>query len=311
MHTNTDTLRPTKLDEYKGQSRLKERLAVRVAAAMADERPIDHILLTGPPGSGKTTLATIVAEMTGDPFVSMVMPISDKTLESLVREHTGIVLFDELHNASKAMKERMLPLLEFGYLATTRGTRITNGWFTVIGATTEPENIPPALRRRFRWNPVWEDYSPADLAEVVTGMLAKAEVTLCAETVVILGEAAGGMPHVAGELVLGARDLTSVYHKEPSVAAILDYCGLTPDGLTEDHLRYLTALKEDFGGTAGLAQLANGLRLDPRVVRELERLLVTRKLITFGERGRELTSLGHRRFGTTAVRAGRTIRAVS
>lgn len=303
-NTNVDTLRPATFDQYHGQPKLKERITVRIAAAIAQERPLDHILLAGPPGSGKTTLATIISVLSGDHFMSLIMPVSDKVLEEIVRDFNGILLLDELHSAPKAFQERLLPLLEFGYLSTSRGVRIENPWLTIIGATTEPEAITPALRRRFRFRPVWEEYSPSDLSAIVTGMLDKVELDLCLKTVAILGEAAGGLPHMAGELVLGARDLAAINVGEPSAEDILDHCGVTADGLSEDHLRYLQILK-DLNGTAGLTQLATSLRLHEKVCRELERLLLSRKLIALGERGRELTTIGHRRFKTT----GRSIHA--
>jgi holliday junction DNA helicase RuvB len=288
---NTDTLRPATLDEYCGQERLKRRLSIRVAAALAENRPLDHILLCGPPGAGKTSLAEIISAMTGDPLVCLTMPVTEQVLARVVATHAGVLFLDELHRLPTKRQELLLPLLEFGQLHRTSGQVVENGFLTVVGATTERERIIPPLYDRFAYAPTYEPYAPQELAAIAASMCDKAGIELAPETLDAIGEAAGGVPRNVRKLILAARDLLATFEGEPTVGDILELCGTAADGLTESHDEYLMAL-HSLGGTAGVSRLASVLRLHESVCMDLERLLVKHGLVDYGGRGRELTPKG-------------------
>jgi Holliday junction resolvasome RuvABC ATP-dependent DNA helicase subunit len=188
----------------------------------------------------------------------------------------------------------LLPLLESGYVVDNRGRKTPNGWLTVVGATTEREKIIPPLLDRFLIKPRFQSYSTAEMGRIVLGMAAKAEIEMSRRTAEVLGMAAGGTPRNARQLVLGARDLAHTLGRLPRPAEVLKLCGVSPDGLTDDHLAYLEAL-DMLGGLAGLKLLSTTLRVHPSTCMELERLLIERSFLKYGERGRELTPDGFRR----------------
>jgi len=289
--TEPNTLRPTTLDGYQGHPKLKARLQVMCAAAIRDGRPLGHILLCGPPGSGKTTLGTIIANMVEDPFESIIAGSSAASTRNLIRlakSHNGVLFIDEVHRFSKAQQELLLPLLEDGYIE-SGSQRFHNPWITIIAATTEEQKVIPPLLQRF-WTPETEDLDMADMEAVVTGMASMASVDLSPDVVAALASAAGGMPRYAKRLVLAARDLADP-ENPPTAEAILDQCGAYPDGLTEAHVKYLEALNM-LGAPSGVGLLSTILRKHESVCFDLERVLLDKGMIAFTKQGRELTSVG-------------------
>lgn len=286
-----DFLRATDWAEYVGQEAHKASLAVRVEAACIDVRPLDHMLIMGPPGTGKTTLARIIASLMNDPFMSLVMPVKPAVFVRELRQFEGGVLFlDEIHRLPKAQQEDLLTLLEEGYFQTPLGRRVDIPWLTVIAATTEPEKVTPALYQRFVVPIKLDPYSIEEMTTIVIGMALKAEVDIDNEMAAALGKAAGGIPRIARQLVLAARDLERV-QGAATLQEVLRLCRLEENGLSQNHVEYLAALRA-LGGSAGLTVLSTMLRLHETVVRDVERLLVDRGLILYGERGRELTNTG-------------------
>lgn len=296
----TDNLRPSNLDGYIGQPRMKARMTIHATAALAEKRPLEHILLTGPPGSGKTTLAAIIAAMVGDPFESLLMPVNDRVFERVVGNHEGVLFLDEVHRLSKNQQEGVMPLLEFGYFATPTGRKIHTEWLTVIAATTEPQKLIPPLRMKFPIIPEQEPYTHDDMRRIVLGMARMSNIELSNETATALGMAAAGTPRQARRLVLAARDLMAV-GQEPTIEAIFELCGASIDGLTEGHIKYLEALNM-LGGSAGLELISSVLQLHEAVCKDMERLLVKLGMVGYGPRGRELLGLGGRRIAPPSRR---------
>lgn len=288
----TDHLRVAKWDDFIGQDLLKRRLDVHIRAALAQKHELDHVLLVGPPGFGKTSLATIISGRMGIDLLEYTMPLDERIMINIVRRHQGLLLLDEIHRAAPREQERLLPLLEFGYVQDKKGRKHMSANLTIVGATTEPEKVIEPLYDRFPIRPDFDEYTVAEMSKIVAGMARKIGVKLDTATAKELGAATGGTPRRARQFVLAARDLGAIGKKQVTANAVLDLCRVDPTGLTVQHMHYLIALDKT-GGQAGLKTLQNMLRLNEPVVRELERLLVKQGLITYTERGRELTSAGY------------------
>lgn len=290
---NGDLLRANDWDAYVGQERLKDRLRLHIDAANQSGRMLDHVLLEAPPGYGKTTIGRIIADELGGEYLEIKCPIKPKFLAGQLREWDGggVILLDEIHAGSKAQQEALLPLLEEGYYPLDNGQRVYVFDTCIIGATTEPDKVIQPLRDRFPIRPRFADYNDDEMGLIVSGMGERIGLPFDTEAAVALGRASGGTPRVARELVLYARDLVET-GVEPTVEAILDGCERDPDGLSADHCAYLALMRELGGNGAGLKTLSMILRLPEVTLRELERLLVQKKLVTFESTGRALTSAG-------------------
>ena len=299
---NTDTFRPTSLDEYIGQERMKRRLMVRIRAAANEVRPLGHILLCAPPGAGKTSLAELIADLVGDPIMKMVMPVRESALIEAIRTFNGVLFLDEIHALPAKTQELLLPVLEFGELHLHNGDVIENKWLTIVAATTERHQVLPALYRRFEYAPQYERYDEHQCGAIAASMAHKAGIDLSPEILDAIGRAAGGAPHNVGKLVKAAESLISVYEGEPTIEEILDLCGTSADGLTDSHIEYLAAL-DKLKGTAGQDRIASMIGFKASICTELERLLMDQGFITFGGKGRELTAAGRRRLVMAQRRA--------
>lgn len=295
---NTDTLRPTSLDEYIGQERMKRRLMVRIQAAVNEVRPLGHILLCAPPGAGKTSLARLIADLVDDPMMAMTMPVRESALRDAIADFQGVLFLDEVHALPAKVQEMLLPVLEFGELHMPNGDVIKNTWLTIVAATTERHMVLPALYRRFEFSPQYEPYTAHQCSAIASSMAHKAGIELSPAILDSIGMAAGGAPHAVGKLVKAAASLISVYEGEPTIEEILDLCGTSADGLTDSHIEYLTALHK-LKGTAGQDRIASMIGFKTSICTELERLLMDRGFITFGGKGRELTAAGRRRLEAT------------
>jgi Holliday junction DNA helicase RuvB len=286
-----EKLRVTSWDDYIGQVKMKHQLQVTLDARLTDCKPLDHILFSGPPGFGKTTLARIVANVLGDPFHSFKMPIREKDFVNFLRRfRTGVLLLDEIHAAPKAFQELLLTALEDGYIQTSTGRRIDVREITFVGATTEPQKVITPLWDRFLIKPVFEDYTEAEMLQILTDMGDRLDVAWLPEVREGLARAAAGTPRVAGSLVRAAKDL-QITNRDVTVEAVLELAGVDEDGLTDRHLQYLRTL-DSLGGTTGARNMVSMLQLPLTVIEDLERLLVQREFIEYTPTGRSLLDAG-------------------
>lgn len=292
-----DDFRPTEWSDYVGQTKLKEELQVRITAARRSNRPLEHVLLTGPPGSGKTTLGQIIANRMGDAFTSLIMPVRAKALAETIRHHRGVLLLDEIHRAKPAQQEDLLPLLEDGYIQTTSGTKIEAGWLTVVGATTEPDKIIRPLWDRF-YRPTIDPYTDEDMAAIVMGMAGRVRVRISETDALVYGAAATGVPRKAKHIVTMVRDLGITNGRPATPAETLAMLRIGSDGLTADHVKYLRVLVK-LGGSRGVNTIRSMMELPTSVVTELEKLLIDRGYINYSTSGRELTTAGYTRAEAT------------
>ncbi len=295
----TDQFRASSWDEYIGQDELKRTLRIHIEASLNDDRRMLHTLLVTEPGFGKTTLANIIAAESDTEIMALTMPVATPTLIARLRAWNGGTLFlDELHRASRAQQEDLLPALNEGYLQTAHGGKVRIPHVTIVGATTEPDKIIAPLADRFELTPEFAPYSDDELMVIVQGMGYKVDIEFTPETAKRLGRAAGGVPRIAGKLVLAARALADTDNKV-TVEEILRLAGYDEDGLDHRHIKYLNALMK-LGGVAGENRIANHIRLPKSTILNLERLLVDRGFIHLGPKGRELRGPGYDKVhGTT------------
>jgi Holliday junction DNA helicase RuvB len=117
MMTQQEDFRPKTWGQFIGQEKTKERLEIAIQASLSRKQRMDHVFLYGPPGSGKTSMASVIASRMRKPFTSYVMPLTESALKQLVVRNTGVVLLDEIHRASKSQQEALLTLIEDGLLS--------------------------------------------------------------------------------------------------------------------------------------------------------------------------------------------------
>ena len=283
----SDQFRVTTWDDYQGQNKMKKRLETHIQGSLNRGDALDHLLLVGPPGCGKTTIAEIIAAQMYAPFVSFVMPQKPNLLRRVFQEHEGVVLLDEIHRLKASQQETLLTVIEDGYYQMDNGGRIDcNESLTVIGATTEPDKIIAPLYDRFTIRPEWEVYTDREMGKIIQGMAERADVDLSRRVCKKLARATGGVPRNGKMMVVMARDM---YSEDPD--EILTALRLTKDGLTVQHLDYLQVLS-DTGKPTGLTTIRAHLRLPESIIYDLERLLLRRKLITYETTGRDLTGAG-------------------
>lgn len=287
-----DIQSPKDWASFIGQPTLKSRLQVYIQAALAENRPLEDVLLVGPPGVGKTTLAGLIAKELGKGFVSTTMPIKPTWLVKTIHQHRGVLFLDEIHRASKKQQEELLTLVGADpYYQMQNGQKIQAPWLTVVGATTMPEQLIPPLYDRFFIKPNFEPYSLDELYEMVQFRAQLSGLNLDEETCKTLASASCGVPRNVVLLLTAARALGQG-GKVPKSSEILALCGLTETGLTEYHLLYLQTI-QDFGGKVGLSTISAVLRLHPKVINEMERTLLNQHLIMLSPSGRELLGPGY------------------
>jgi holliday junction DNA helicase RuvB len=291
---NKDEFKVVDWFDFIGQEALKERLRTHIDGASLLGRALPHILLSGPPGFGKTTLAGLISDEMGCEFSSFNCPITERQLYNIVIGEFGqVVLLDEIHRLTKKDQETLLPILEAGIMYTSTGVEVeVENTLTIIAATTERDKIIAPLYDRFSIKPEFEPYSDDELREIVSLMAGTAGIPVDDTQALALGKAAGGIPRNAKHLLVALRDYRLSSGSEPTISQVLDLCQLDENGLTVLHLRYLDYLRHN--GATGLATLSTILNIPTGAVVSMEQLLLRRGLMNYSKRGRELSGSGVR-----------------
>ncbi len=302
-------LRPRKLQEYVGQTDLVERVRIAVQAAKGRGEPMDHVLLHGPPGLGKTTLAHVIAAEMGTRAVVTSGPALTKAgdlVGTLTRLGAGDVLFiDEIHRLPAAVEEYIYPAMEEYRVDFTvdqgmhaRMVTLPLKPFTLIGATTRAGLLTQALRSRFGLSHHLDFYGQEELERILLRAADLLGVKTDAPSVHTLAARSRGTPRVALRLLRRVRDWAQVKGKgrvdAEAVRAGLELEGVDASGLDELDRKYLRTLARTYkGGPVGLETLAATIGEDADTLEDLvEPFLLRSELLARTRQGRRLTAAG-------------------
>ena len=309
-------LRPRRIDEFVGQDRVKEQLALLIDGARARGETVDHLLFSGPPGLGKTTLAGIVSNELGVGFQPTSGPALDRPGDLaaiLTNLEEGDVLFvDEIHRMPRAVEEVLYPALEdfkldvvLGKGPSARSIRLDLPRFTLVGATTRPGRITLPLRERFGFSPRLDYYSIDDLGAIVQRSAGILGVSIDAEGTHEIARRSRGTPRVANRLLRRVRDFAEVRHDgdvTPAVAkAGLELFEVDEEGLDKLDLAILSTVVVKFGGgPVGLSTLSAAVGEETDTIEDVvEPYLLQLGLLQRTPRGRVATVRAYRHLGVS------------
>jgi Holliday junction DNA helicase RuvB len=308
------SLRPRRLEDFVGQEAVKDQLAVSIAAAARRGEALDHVLLAGPPGLGKTSLAQIVAAELGVQFVQTAGPALERKgdiaafLTAL--EPRAVFFVDEIHRLPRALEETFYPAMEDGSLPITvgqgAGARVVTlelPPFTLIGATTRSGLLTTPLRDRFGIQHRLEHYGVGELARIVRRSARLLEVEIDDGGALAIAARSRGTPRVANRLLKRVRDYAQVRGDgvitAAAAAAALDLLEVDGEGLDRLDREILRTICEKFaGGPVGLSTLAVAVGEEQDTIQDVyEPYLLQRGLIERTPRGRAATQRAFEHLG--------------
>jgi holliday junction DNA helicase RuvB len=312
------SLRPRSLDEFVGQERVKEQLAIALEATKGRGEALDHVLLAGPPGLGKTSLAYIVREELDVGLRSVAGPALERKgdiaaiLTSL--EERDVLFIDEIHRLSRAVEEILYSALEdfrldivVGQGPAARTLTLDLPPFTLVGATTRTGLLTTPLRDRFGMTFRLEHYQPGELVQIVRRSARILGVEIADEAAEEIARRARGTPRVANRILRRVRDVAEVRHDGAVTVDVareaLELLEVDGYGLERVDRELLHAVVRKFdGGPVGLSTLAVALGEEPDTIEDVyEPYLLQLGLIQRTPRGRIVTKLGRAYVGGVAV----------
>jgi Holliday junction DNA helicase RuvB len=310
------SLRPRTLDEFVGQARVKEQLSVALDAAKGRGEALDHVLLAGPPGLGKTSLAYILKNELGVGIRTVAGPAIERKGDMAAiltgLEERDVLFVDEIHRLQRAVEEILYPALEdfrldivVGQGPAARTLTLDLPPFTLIGATTRTGLLTTPLRDRFGMTFRLGYYQQEELATIVRRSAQILGVAIAPESATEIASRARGTPRVANRILRRVRDVAEVRHEGAITMAItqeaLELHEVDELGLERTDRELLRAIVERFdGGPVGLSTLAVALGEEPDTVEDVyEPFLLQLGFLQRTPRGRVVTELGRKHLGAT------------
>lgn len=307
------TLRPRSLGDFVGQERVKEQLRIALTAAKARGEALDHVLLVGPPGLGKTSLAYIVREELGVGIRSVAGPsLERKDIAAILTsvEARDVIFVDEIHRMSSAAEEILYPALEdfrldivMGQGAAARTLTLDLPPFTLVGATTRTGLLTSPLRDRFGMTFRLDYYDPGQLAQIVKRSARILGVEIADDAADEISGRSRGTPRIANRILRRVRDVAQVRHEGSISTAIareaLELLEVDEAGLERIDRALLRTIVEKFdGGPVGLTTLAASLGEEPDTIEDVyEPFMLQLGFIQRTPRGRTITKLGRAHIG--------------
>jgi Holliday junction DNA helicase RuvB len=307
-------LRPTRFDDFVGQQKVRDRLLLAVEAARQRGEALDHVLLSGPPGLGKTTLAFILGEAMGVAVKTTSGPVIDKPgdLAGLLTsaEPGSIIFIDEIHRMQRTVEEYLYSAMEDFVIdimidqgPNARSVRLELPRFTLVGATTRSGLISAPLRSRFGIANRLDYYHADELTTIIERSAAKLEVQVETEGAREIASRARGTPRIANNLLRRVRDYAQVRAgnriTRPVASEALALLEIDPRGLDEMDLRILETLVLKFnGGPVGLNTIAVSVGEEPDTIEEVyEPFLIQEGYLERTPKGRLATPACYARLG--------------
>jgi len=310
-------LRPRSLDEYIGQDRLRDNLHVSIAAARGRREALDHVLLYGPPGLGKTTLAYVIGNEMGVPVRATAGPVIERpgdlaAMLTNLQEHE-VLFIDEIHRMAPAIEEILYPAMEdyeldivIGQGPSARSVKVPLQKFTLIGATTRAGLLTSPLRARFGIVHRLDFYTPRDIEEIVRRSARILGVELDADAAVEIARRSRGTPRIANRLLRRVRDFAQVRadgritgQVARSAMALLE---VDDQGFDEVDRKLLRTIIDKFnGGPVGVNSLAAAINEEKDAIEDIyEPFLIQAGFLDRTSRGRVATARAYEYFGLTA-----------